>query len=157
MKIYFRDLPSLIEILYRRTKDLEVESVPCMSECDVVVGCRSTDLFFNKTIIINSTRFDKDKLKILSTNNHIISRFPLDGIPHELEEYDEDVVLDKLGFSGLSNTTISDYSILDTPVTKIKDQYLLKRPRYFTNVKCSGSSTCIQLLTKLKSHDRISR
>lgn len=150
MNIYIFDSLSLLEGLYLRSlyEDTKVNFVFSIAEADVIIGCNTSDLFYDKTIIINNNSFDNDHLVELSKFNKIISRFPLNsltGVEVKSEPY-IDLKLNNFEFDGSTKNVLSRLSIKDFLVTKSGNTYRMKKSQMFANKEVSGSKTIIGLL-----------
>lgn len=150
MNIYIFDSLSILEGLYLQTlyEDTKVNFVFSLAEADVVIGCNVSDLFYDKTIIINNNNFDADHLVELSKFNKIISRFPLNsltGVDVKVEPYQE-LKLNNFEFDGTTKNVLSRLSVKDFLITKSGLMYRMKKSQMFANKEVSGNKTIIGLL-----------
>lgn len=150
MKIYLSDSLSLLEFLYLESiEESNVELVNNLADADTLVGLNSTDLYYDKTIIINNDSVDKESLEELSKFNKIVSRFPLDvesSIEYEVIPYIPETKLLNLEFDGSTRNVLSRLSIKQFILSKSQGKYRLKKPNIFVNTKVRNHDTIIGLL-----------
>lgn len=128
----------------------EVSLVSSISEADTIVGCSSLDLFYDKTIIINSDTFTKESLEELSKFNKIVSRFPLEAdfqLEYDMEPYIADSRILDLIFDGTTRNVMSRLSLKSFVVTKSGGNYRIKIPQMFVNKVIKSQRTVIGLLS----------
>lgn len=151
MRVYLSDTASLIEILYLKSVmgEMEVNSVASISEADTVIGCNSTDLFYDKTIILNTDTFTRESLEELGRFNKIVSRFPLEAdidVEYELDPYLVESRLLDFEFDGSTRNVMSRLSIKSFIVTKSSSKYRMRKPQMFVNKTVKNQLTVIGLL-----------
>lgn len=150
MKVYLSDTLSILEYLYIKSRsEGPVSLVNSISEADFVVNCAPTDLFYDKTIIINNDGYDKDTIQELSKFNEIVSRFPLEcdaTMDYDLSPYENETSLRDFEFDGRTRNVLSKLSIKQFIIMKVQNSYKMKLPQIFVNTKVRGYNTMIGLL-----------
>lgn len=163
MKVYINDTSSLIEYLYLKSLnefEQEVYLSNSISDSDVIINCDTTDLYYDKTIILTNDHYQKDTLEELAKFNKVISRFPLDGdiqFEYELVPYIDTINLKDFEFDGTTRNVLSRLSIKQFIILKSQGTYKMKSPQIFVNTNVKGYKTQIGYLqSRCKSLQTIS-